>query len=69
METDHTPRREPQVFTLRIWSEAVEDGSEHRGSVRNVASGAFRNFRRWSDLTSFLAAEIEDAPAPSQEKP
>lgn len=53
-----TPNRRSRVFTVRIWAEAVEDGSEHRGSVRNAASGAFCNFRKWSDLTSFLSAQV-----------
>jgi hypothetical protein len=67
MDTELTPRQESQVFTVRIWSEVIDEGSEHRGSVRNVASGAFRNFREWSDLTSFLDAQIESEPPPSQE--
>lgn len=54
------PARPTRLFTVRVWSEAVEEGTEPRGSVRDVESGAFRSFRRWSDLTSFLAAQLED---------
>ena len=55
--------RGPRLFTVRIWSERVGGGVEHRGSVRAVKTGAFRNFREWSDLTSFLAQNLgEDGP-------
>lgn len=67
MESDDIPQRRSRVFTVRIWSEAVEDGSEHRGNVRDVATGAFRNFREWSDLTAFLSAQIKEEAAMSQE--
>jgi hypothetical protein len=69
MGIHETKRRQTHVFTVRIWTEAVADGSESRGSVRDVASGAFRNFREWSDLTAFLKAQVEDEPARSQEAP
>jgi hypothetical protein len=47
------------LFTVRIWSDADGDRLE-RGSVHDVATGAFRNFRDWSDLTSFLTDRIEE---------
>jgi hypothetical protein len=49
-----------RVFTVRIWAERVGARVEHRGSVRAVGGGAFRNFREWSDLTSFLAQQLEE---------
>ena len=44
-----------RLFTVRIWDEVGADGIEHRGEVRDVTSGAFRSFRTWPELTSFLA--------------
>lgn len=49
-----------RLFTVRIWTEAVEGDGEHRGTVRDVASGAYRNFQRWSDLASFLAEQLQE---------
>lgn len=49
-----------RLFTLRIWTEPVENGIEHRGSVRDAATGAFCNFREWSGLTAFLVAQLEE---------
>lgn len=59
MTYDAVPRRS-RLFTVRIWTEAVEKGTEHRGSVRDVVSGAHRSFRQWPDLTSFLADQLEE---------
>jgi hypothetical protein len=50
---------EPRLFTVRIWSEDVDGVAEHRGQVRDVASGAFASFREWSHLTSFLAEQLD----------
>jgi hypothetical protein len=47
-------------FTVRLWKEDVAGGSEYRGTVREVISGAYRGFRDWSDLTSFLMARVEE---------
>jgi hypothetical protein len=49
-----------RLFTVRIWSEAAGDRTEQRGSVRDVESGAFRSFVDWSDLTAFLAQQLEE---------
>jgi hypothetical protein len=57
---DDAPRRE-QLFTVRIWSEGTGDAGARRGSVRAVRSGAFRNFRAWPDLVSFLEAQMDEA--------
>lgn len=35
-------------------------GLEYRGSVQEVISGAFCNFRQWSELTSFMTAYMEE---------
>lgn len=59
--TDEDPgQRRSRLFTLRIWTETVGQGTEHRGSVRDVATGAHRSFRRWSDLASFLVEQVEE---------
>jgi hypothetical protein len=55
-----TDKAHSRLFTVRTWTEAVEGDTEHRGTVRDVASGAYRNFRRWSDLTSFLAEQLHE---------
>lgn len=34
--------------------------SEYRGSVREVITGANRNFRDWSELASFMVAHMEE---------
>lgn len=48
------------LFTVRLWKEEAADGSEYRGSVRDVISGAFRSFRDWSDLTAFMIERVEE---------
>ena len=71
---DRPPEGEPvraarpttRLFAVRLWSEEVAGGVEYRGSVRDVASGAFRGFRDWSDLVAFLTDRMEeDQPTPS----
>jgi hypothetical protein len=52
--------RSSRLFTVRLWSERVGGGVERRGSVRAVDSGAFRNFREWPALTSFLAEQLDE---------
>jgi hypothetical protein len=53
-------RASSQLFTVRLWKEELNDGPEYRGSVRDVVSGAFRNFRDWSDLAAFMIARLEE---------
>ena len=53
----------PRLFTVRIWNEVGADGIEHRGQVRDVTSGAFRGFRTWPELTSFLADRLGAIPS------
>ena len=49
-----------QLFTVRLWKEDVAGGSEYRGSVRDAVSGAFRGFRDWSDLVTFMIERMEE---------
>jgi hypothetical protein len=49
-----------RLFAVRLWTAEAAGGSEYRGSVRDVVSGAFRGFRTWSDLTAFMIARIEE---------
>lgn len=42
-----------------MWKEELTGGPEYRGTVRDVATGAFRGFRDWSDLVAFVVARIE----------
>jgi hypothetical protein len=60
MTRDDPPLRRSRLFTVRVWAESVGDGVEHRGRVSDVESGAFRNFRHWSDLSSFLVAQVDE---------
>jgi hypothetical protein len=53
-------RARSQLFTVRLWKEEVAGGPEYRGSVRDVVSGAFRNFRNWSDLAAFMIERVEE---------
>jgi hypothetical protein len=47
------------MFAVRLWKEELGSGSEYRGSVRDVATDAFRGFRDWSDLVAFMVARLE----------
>jgi hypothetical protein len=49
-----------QLFTVRVWKEPVDGGFEYRGSVHDVATGAFCSFRSWTDLTEFIVARIDE---------
>jgi hypothetical protein len=56
------PRKAPEVFTLRVWSEAVgQDQTEWRGRVQHVASGETRYFRTWDALVEFLVNRLGSA--------
>lgn len=48
-----------RLFAVRLWKEELADGSEYRGSVRDVTTDAFRGFRDWSDLVAFMVARVE----------
>ena len=62
MAEDYAGGRRSRLFTVRIWSEGGASEPERRGSVHDVASGAFRSFRQWSDLTAFLAERVDGPP-------
>ncbi|GIW04089.1 MAG: hypothetical protein KatS3mg059_0709 [Thermomicrobiales bacterium] len=53
-------RQQSRLFTVRLWAEEVTGARAYRGTVQEVRSGAFRSFRNWSDLTSFMIAWMED---------
>jgi hypothetical protein len=57
-------RPRSHLFTVRLWKQPGAGGSEYRGSVREVLSGANRNFREWSELVSFMMAQIEEDESP-----
>jgi hypothetical protein len=69
MEIDERPagdaangvsRPRTHLFAVRLWKQGTAGASEYRGSVREVISGAFRNFRDWSELAAFMTAQLED---------
>jgi hypothetical protein len=57
-------RPRSSLFTVRLWKQPVAGGSEYRGSVREVLSGANRNFREWPELVSFMMAQMEEDESP-----
>jgi hypothetical protein len=59
-EPERSARPPSRLFAVRLWTEEVEGGFEHRGTVRDVTSGAYRGFRDWADLISFLIARMDD---------
>jgi hypothetical protein len=60
MAPDHGERRGTQLFTVRVWIEDMgEAGSEHRGLVRHVLSGATCHFRDWEDLRRWMESALE----------
>jgi hypothetical protein len=60
-QPDPAVKARAHLFTVRLWKQEVADGPEYRGSVREVASGAFRNFRAWADLASFMIERMEES--------
>jgi hypothetical protein len=57
---ERTMRPRSRLFAVRLWTEDVAGGSEYRGSVRDVAGGAFRGFRDWSDLVGFMIERMQE---------
>jgi hypothetical protein len=58
--TSGVARPRSHLFAVRLWKHEAAGASEYRGSVREVISGAFRNFRDWSELEAFMTAQLED---------
>jgi hypothetical protein len=49
-----------QLFTIRLWEEALGDGhQEYRGKVQHVVSGEARHFRDWTTLEAFLLEKLK----------
>jgi hypothetical protein len=48
-----------RLFAVRLWKEELGGASQYRGSVRDVATDAYRGFRDWSALVVFMVASIE----------
>lgn len=48
-----------RLFAVQLWKEPLDGGSEYRGTVRELATDAFRSFRDWSDLVAFMVARLE----------
>lgn len=57
---DGTVRMRSLLFTVRLWKEQTAGGSECRGTVRDAKCGAFRGFRDWSDLCTFMIERMEE---------
>jgi hypothetical protein len=51
-----------RLFAVRLWKEALDGGSEYRGSVRDLGTEAYRSFRDWADLVAFMVARMEEPP-------
>jgi hypothetical protein len=48
-----------RLFAVRLWREELDAGSDYRGSVRNLVSGASRGFRDWSAMVAFMVSHVE----------
>lgn len=59
-EAQSQTRPRTHLFALRLWKVEVPGGSEYRGSVRDVASGAWRHFRDWSDVQAFVIEQVDE---------
>ncbi|MBX3000844.1 MAG: hypothetical protein KF893_20145 [Caldilineaceae bacterium] len=60
MALDST-NRQSHLFTLRLWTEEVEEGqTEWRGRVHYVTSDEVRYFRDWPSLIPLLLAMLRD---------
>jgi hypothetical protein len=53
-------RPRSHLFAVRLWKHDGTDGPEYRGIAREVVSGAFCNFRDWSQLASFMTVRVEE---------
>lgn len=60
MASEEFLHQRSRLFTVRVWTEETEDGSQLRGRARDVAGGAFCGFRDWDELTAFLSERIEE---------
>ena len=60
-------RSRSHLFAVRLWKEESANGLEYRG--REVVSGAFRNFRDWSELVDFMIEQMEeDEPGQTEQR-
>jgi hypothetical protein len=48
---DEMQQRHTHLFTVRIW---LDEPAAWRGKAQHVSSGAWRYFRNWDELTTFL---------------
>jgi hypothetical protein len=54
-------RKPSQLFTLRVWTEAVGDSqTEWRGKVQHIATGETQYFRNWEALVEFLQRSVSE---------
>jgi hypothetical protein len=61
MSDEATPKRDSQLFTVRIWPEVSDQGTvAWRGKVQHVPNGAWRYFQTWEALTDFLQNQVEE---------
>ncbi|GEM_PF-1374554 len=51
---DTHSRTPPDLFTVRVWAERVDDAVEWRGKVQHLPSGEARYFREWAVLVGFM---------------
>ena len=64
-----TPKRDSQLFTVRIWSEVSDQGTvTWRGKVQHVPNGAWRYFQTWAALTAFLRGQVEEFVSETQQR-
>ena len=61
MREESAPKRDSQLFTVRIWPEVSAQGTvTWRGKVQQLPNGAWRYFQTWAALTDFLQNQVEE---------
>ena len=57
------PGYHAELFTVRVWREALNDHFEWRGQVLHSASGKARYFRDWQALVAFIQETLPNTNA------
>ncbi|HEX2126350.1 MAG TPA: hypothetical protein VHF45_07305 [Thermoleophilaceae bacterium] len=53
------PAGATRLFAVWLWKEEFDAGSDYRGSVRDLVTGASRGFRDWSAMVAFMVTQVE----------
>ncbi|MCB0157497.1 MAG: hypothetical protein KDD83_05165 [Caldilineaceae bacterium] len=63
---DDRPRpQSATIFTLRLWYEALDEGSgEWRGELKNLVTGEVRYFRTWAEIAALVPRMLDERGMP-----